>query len=182
MRAVVYQAWHDTIQERVRDTFSDFALVVGRVKGEPPRMLKYEWRPEDDLWCYVAFRPLESEAFDAFVGWSTRGKFPIASANELGKAQNIWDFDAPFVLTWSMELVPRQGSAFWSFWNPPDDLIDAPEAFGKAYAEHFSMQIDYAEARQLVEPAVAKGIQEVRAHGIPYLQKRVAYQTARRAS
>ena len=175
MRTIICEAWKDAIDEAVRREFPNFEPLTKRARSEPRGMLKYQWHPQERLWCYIAFRPLDDDAFDAFVGWSMLDQFPIGSGLQLDKVQDILDFEAPFVLAWSMQLVPRAGAAHWSFWNPPANLSDDPEEFGRAFAEYYAQQLTYVDARKLIEPAVAAGIAEVRDYGIPYLQKRVAY-------
>jgi hypothetical protein len=175
MRAEVLTAWRKQIEEAVRVQFPEFEPVTKRVRGEPRWMLKYIWHPRARLWCYIAFRPLNSEAFDALVGWSTSDRFPIADGPTGVAPQDIWNFDAPHVIDWSLTFVPRNGAAHWSFWNPSDAIRDNPTEFAKAYAAHFMRALSPQEADDLVRPAIELGIAEVRDYGIPYLQRRAAY-------
>jgi hypothetical protein len=63
---------------------------------------------------------------------------------------------------------------YWNFWEPPAELLDDPESFGRAYAAHFGKDLTLADAVELVRPAVARGIAEVHDYGLPYLAKRIA--------
>ncbi len=179
MRPIVQKAWSDAIDEKVLALFPDFVRVEGRGSAEPKGLRKFQWRPSEALTCFIAFRPLDDEAFDAFVAWSTRGKFPTGPAQTEAKADGILDFSLPEVLAWSMALVPRSGVSYWSFWDPPSSLANDPAKFGAAFAEHYSRALSYDEARILVEPKVCAGIAEVHDFGLPYLLRRVQFELER---
>lgn len=178
MRQEVCIAWREQIESAVAEEFPQFQRVTSRTRGEPRHLLKYRWHPHQKLWCFIAFRPLDSEAFDAFVGWSSSDRFPISDGAT--GAQDPEDFEAPHMLFWSSELVPRSGTAHWSFWNPPQSLIDDPAAFATAYAREFTKTLSPVEAADLVRPAVKAGIAEVREFGIPYLERRAKYEASKR--
>lgn len=175
MRKEIFDAWREEVESAVAQNFPEFHKLTKRVRGEPRGILKYQWHPSQDLWCYIAFRPLDSEGFDAMVGWSTSDRFPIADGAVGGGPQDLWDFDAPYAMTWSLNLVPRNGAAHWNFWDPPEEVVDDPAAFAREYAAHFLKVLMVEEARVLVRPAVERGIAEVRDYGIPYLRRRAAY-------
>lgn len=175
MRPEVLAAWRSQIEREVNKNFPEFEAVTKRVRGEPRGLLKYQWHPHPRLWCYIAFRPLDSEAFDALVGWSVHDRFPIADAPGGSAPQDLENFDAPHILDWSLSFVPRIGTAHWSFWNPPSNAVDDPRAFAEAYAKHFSHSLSAEEANELVWPFVELGIAEVRDFGLPYLRRRAAY-------
>jgi hypothetical protein len=179
MRPIVYQAVEDAVNEQAANFFPEFVPDVRRVRSEPRHLQKFVWRPTERLSCYIAFRALDSEAIDAFVGWSVLGKFPIGSSGPEQVQTDIWDFSSPYIFRWSMDFVPRQGSSFWSFWNPAPELLGDPEAFGRAYGEAFAKELSSSEALSLVVPAVTLAVEEVRDYGIPYLRKRAAYEQSR---
>lgn len=176
MRPAVRQAVRKLVDERVASLFPEFLADTRRVRHEPRDVQKFVWRPTKGLNCYIAFRALDNEAIDAFVGWSVVDKFPIGAAGAEQTATDIWDFSQPWVLRWSLDFVPRQGASFWAFWNPDPELLNDPEAFGRVYGELFSRELSPAEALELVTPAVDLAMNEVRDYGLPYLRKRVAYQ------
>ena len=155
--------------------FPEFELSAKRARSEPRGLLKFQWHPHPELWCYIAFRPLDSEAFDALIGWSTRDRFPIADGPAGDAPQDLEDFDATHAIDWSLSFVPRAGTAHWDFWNPPEGTLDDPMAFATAYASHFERKLTAAEAEQLVRPAVSIGMAEVEDFGLPYLKRRAAY-------
>lgn len=179
MRPIVQKAWSDAIDEKVGSLFPDFVLVEKRGKNEPRGLRKFEWRPTKSLTCFVAFRPLDDEAFDAFVGWSTKGRFPTGPAHTEAKEDGILNFALPEVLAWSIALVPRTGVSYWSFWDPPASVASDPARFGAAFAEHYVQSLSYDEARSLVEPKVSAGVAEVHDYGLPYLQRRVKHELAK---
>ncbi len=174
MRPAVYAAWKSQIELEVAKYFSDFEPSTKRVRGESRGTLKYEWHPYPNLWCYIAFRPLDSEAFDALVGWSVHDRFPIADGS--GQTQDLNDFESQSVMDWSLSFVPRSGTAHWNFWEPSSDIVDDPKLFSEAYMRHFSHSLTTEEASALVRPAIESGIAEVRDFGLPYLLRRVAYE------
>ncbi len=176
MRPEVLEAWKSNIQKNVAMHFPNFLPLIKRVRGEPRGILKFQWHPHPKLWCYIAFRPLDSEAFDAFVGWSTRDRFPIADQAPNERAQDPENFDAPSFIDWSLNLVPRSGTAHWNFWNPPDNAVEDAAAFADAYAKHFLRSLTEDESIDLVRHAVELGIKEVYEHGLPYLRRRAAYE------
>lgn len=175
MRKTVFEAWRTITEDLVASEFKNFSKVTVRSRGEPRQLLKYVWRPQENLWCYIAFRPLDSEAFDALIGWSCIQKFPISDAGAGSGKQDIWDFTRPSVIVWSSQLVPRSGLAHWNFWEIPESLLESPEEFGRVHAEHFLKQLSDEDARQLVRPAIAAGVAEVKKYGIPYLEQRALH-------
>lgn len=172
MRKIVWQAMQEAVQERMESELPQF-----KPEGRSPRskLLRYVWKPYTGLSCFVAFRGLESEGLDAFVGWSTSGAFPFGVNEPIECDADIWNFDVPFILRWSMDFVPREGSSFWSFWVATDELLDDPAEFGRAYAEHFTKNLSHDQARALVEVAVSHAVREVREFGVPYLEQRARY-------
>lgn len=181
MRPEVHAAWRSQIEREVSKTFPQFVGLAKRVRGEPRGLLKYQWHPHPKLWCYIAFRPLDSEAFDALVGWSIRDRFPIADGRGATSPQDLENFDAESVIDWSLSFVPRSGAAHWNFWDPPSHVVDDPGAFADAYAKHFARSLSEEEANDLVRPAVNLGIAEVRDFGLPYLRRRAAYEAKMKA-
>jgi hypothetical protein len=176
MRPEVLEAWKSAIQKSVAMQFPNFLPLIKRVRGEPRGILKFQWHPHPNLWCYIAFRPLDSEAFDVLVGWSTQDRFPIADQGARERIHDPEDFAAPSFIDWSLNLVPRSGAAHWNFWNPSDDAVEDASAFADAYSKHFLRSLTEEEANDLVRHAVELGIKEVRNHGIPYLRRRIAYE------
>lgn len=178
MRKVVFQAWCELIDQEVGHRLPGFSLFAGRSRGEPRNLRKYVWKPIEGLWCFIAFRPLESEAFDAYVGWSDKERFPgqdcIAPTQDA-----MQDLGAPCRIVQSLDLVPRSGLAHWNFWQAPPELLDDPQAFGAACAAHFSKELNLEQALDLVRPAVDKGISEVHDHGLPYLARKIQFASGR---
>lgn len=172
MRTEVLDAWRGLVVREAHARFPEFSLSSKRVRGEPRGLLKFEWRPSEKLWCYIAFRPLDSEAFDALIAWSVRDRFPISDARTAEAPQDLENFDADFAIDWSLNFVPRSGAAHWNFWNPPDSVVEDPNEFALAYAAHFGRRLSHAEAEALVAPAVALGMTEVEKYGVPYLRRR----------
>ena len=174
MRPEVLLAWRRKIEKEVSRALPEFKPVTKRVRGEPRGMLKYQWHPQRDLWCYIAFRPLDSEALDALIGWSVTDRFPIGETPH-HTPQDLEDFSAPYVLDWSSSFVPRSGAAHWNFWNPSTEAIESPKVFAEEYGAHFARSLSPEEADELVAPSVDLAIAEVRTHGLPYLRRRAAY-------
>ena len=171
MRPVVLTAWKEVIAHRVSEELPRFSPYSRRERGEDRGMLKFASELKQGLWGFVLFRPIDSEAFDAYVGWSTDGRCPYA---RLGVNVETHDFSQPRAIFASITLAGRSGAAHWSFWNPADSLADDPTAFTKAYVEYASRKYGEAEARELVAPAVEAGIREVVLYGLPYLARRAA--------
>ena len=169
VRPTVLQAWNDAISQAVAEKLPQFALYPKRERGEDRGMLRFVWRPTPDLSCFVVFRPISSEAFDAYVGWSTDGRCPFALPQD---PDSVSTFHGVRAMRPSMDFVPRHGEAHWSFWDSSDELLDDPAEFARQYAAHFARDLSYQEARALVSPAIDAGIEEVVRFGVPYLSNR----------
>ena len=171
MRPIVRQAWTDAIVEAMEDRLPQFVAYAKRERGEDRGLLKYVHSPVHGLWLFVAFRPIESEAFDAWLGWSTEGRCPYALPQEPGA---YLDLSSPTAMCLSMSLVPRVGLAHWNFWEPEERIIGDPLAFLEAYAAHVLSDLTYTEARKFVASAVDAAFSEILCFGVPYLDRRVA--------
>jgi hypothetical protein len=154
-----------------------FAYVAKRWKGEPAGLRKYVWQPKDGLACFVAFRLLDNEAFDAFGGWTTTGRYPEGETFTAA-TEKFNDFQAPGLVAWSMAFVPRTGVSYWSFWEPSEQARNSPALFGEEFARHFSNPLTADDARTLVRDKIALAIRELREFCVPYLEKRADYATA----
>lgn len=162
------------INEIARD-LPQFSLVPSRERGEEKNLIKFAWTPRQSLMCGIAFRPID-DGFDAWVGWSTNGKFPyMASQADLTSAQGgIFDFTRTAIMVPSIVISERSGSAAWMFWEPTEEEVDDPAAFAKAYVEYATKKFSLQEAMELVMPLVKSAVTEVRDYGLPYLERRVA--------
>jgi len=174
MRPAVLKAWTDLVRESVLRRFPMFSEVKKRQPTEERGLLKFEWRPRSDLICGIALRPLD-EAFDAWIGWSRTGEFPYAAAQRPVTQKPHTEFDQRTLMVPSIVLAGRPGSASWHFWNPSDELVNDPGAFGAAFAEYYTRQLTPEEARELVKPAIEEAMQEIELFGLPYLRSRVEH-------
>jgi hypothetical protein len=172
MRPVVLEAWKLAVTETAAQQLPGFHLYTRKEMGEPRNLIRYVWSPRPDLHCFIVFRPIESEAFDAWIGWSTDGRCPFARTQD---PESFKDLNASTAICPTAWIIPRHGKAHWSFWNSPDALLDDPTAFGMAYGAHYGKTLTPAEAQVEVGPAVAEGFREIVEHGIPYLQRRAVY-------
>ena len=132
-------------------------------------MLRYAWQARPGLTCFVVFRPIESEAFDAYVGWSLDGRCPYALP-QLPEAVSTYVGER--AMQPSMHFVPRHGTAHWNFWEPAEEVADNPAEYARSFAAHFMTELSYEDARALVSPAVEQGVDEIVRFGLPYLVKR----------
>ena len=173
MRSVVLEAWEEAVLRRVVDFLPQFAPYARRERGEDRGMLRFASELGPGLTGFVVFRPIQSEAFDAYVGWSTDGRCPYARAPS---GANPGDLTQPRAMFPSIVLAGRSGAAHWNFWSPPDSLADDPPEFARAYAEYTARESTELEARELVCSAVEAGVREIVAYGLPYLARRVAWQ------
>jgi hypothetical protein len=150
-----------------------FSLVTKRERGEEKNLLKFVWLPRPSLTCGVAFRPID-DGFDAWVGWSTSGRFPYmaAQADPTPAPDSPFDFARTAIMVPSINLSGRSGLAAWMLWEPAAEEIDDPAAFAKAYVEHATKEFSPKEAMDLVMPRVKSAVKEVRDYGLPYLQRR----------
>lgn len=180
MRKTVQKAWQTSVDKAMRLQFPDFVPYAKRERGEPRGMLKYVWKASESLWCFIAFRPVESEAFDLWVGWSAYKRFPFANAPKIQVLDGSVDYDLPEAMVSSMDLVPRQGMAHWSFWNPDDEIVDDPEAFARAFAEQHALELTDEQAMTLVAPAVTAAFGELAEYGLPFLREKVRRDSARK--
>ncbi len=172
MREVVYKAWVDLIKFAMQSELPKFQVYQKKEIGEEPGLVKYCWNVSSDLWCFIVFRPLDSEAFDVFIGWSSDSKCPYSRAKVFDAIETkMWDIQAPYFMTSSMNLAERTGLSHWDFFEFPEDIYDDPDAFSSLYAEHFLKDLSEEEARLLVRNAVDKGIAEIKEYGLPYLNK-----------
>jgi hypothetical protein len=173
MRKIVADALRQKIQSSVETLLPQFEFYNKSMKGDEKGLLRYRWKPKENLSCFIVFRLLSSEGFDVSVGWSTMNRCPFSTV-VLSKPDDIWNFSLDEMMVPTIDLANRNGLAHWSFWQPPDEVINNPEAYGRAYAEHFLKQLDEKEALDLVNDAVLKGMNEVIEHGIPYLNKKIS--------
>lgn len=173
MRAIVRQAWSDALDEAMKVSASDFALVSKKWSGEPKGVKKYVWEPTKGLKCFVAFRPLDSEGFDEFIGWTTQDKYPSGSTLS-SPSKELFDFSRPSSVAWSLALVPRSGASYWNFWAPSEAAVRNPGLFGEEHASHFGKALSYPDARQLVDPKVRMAVDEFVSSGVPYLKRLVS--------
>ena len=174
MRAIVLEAWTKAVSRRVSEILPQFAPYVRRERGEDRGMLRFASELGHGLTGFVVFRPIESEAFDAYVGWSTDGRCPYARAPSSATPDDLTQARAMFP---SIVLAGRSGTAHWNFWNAPKSMVDDAAEFARAYAEYATRELSEIEAEKLVAPAVEAGFREVLTHGIPYLARRAAWQT-----
>jgi hypothetical protein len=172
MRSVVLEAWKLAIAEAMARLLPEFSLYPRREAGEPRNLLRFLWSPRPALHCFVVFRPIESEAFDAWIGWSIDGRCPFVRPQGPDAFRN---FESPAAMCSTIDLVPRSGTAHWSFWDAPQSLLADPTAFGAAYAAHFGRPLSLADAQVEVLGAVEAGLSEVVRYGVPYLQQRAAH-------
>jgi hypothetical protein len=171
MRSVVLKAWKEAIAHRVASDLPKFSPYSRRERGEDRGLLKFASELQPGLWGFLVFRPIDSDAFDAYVGWSTDGRCPYARVQVTSEPN---DFTQPRAMFASITLAGRSGAAHWSFWSPDDSLTDDPAAFARAYLEYASREFSEDEARELIAPAVEAGIREIVLYGLPYLASRAA--------
>lgn len=173
MRGAIEHAWGLKVREAVARAFPEFVEAIGRVRGEEKGLIKFEWRPRPTFIGALAFRPL-AEGFDAWVGWSTNGKFPYAQAkNPKIGAHDPADFEHSAAMFLTIVLAKRSGLAFWKFWRPDDALIDNPTEYARQFAQYCLRTDEPAEARRVVELPVEQAVAEIKQFGIPYLHSRI---------
>lgn len=177
MRPIVLGAWKDQVVDSMRKELPQFDLVKKHEPGDEKNLMKFAWITESGLLCAVAFRALD-EAFDVYLGWSVDGKFPYSTARRNGFHADVWDFGQTSVMVPLIMLLER-GVASWSFWNPPDDLVDRPEEFAKAFAEYYSAELAVDEARALVAESTHRAVLEFADVGVKYLRRRIDWRSAR---
>lgn len=171
MRKEVLNAWQQSVYAGVARSFPNFGPLRGRVRPEPPGLVKFHWRPRDGLNCFIAFRPIESEAFDVYAGWSTKDKSAVTVISST--PANSSSFSALEYFNVSSAYSGRQGLVHWNFWSPSDVVASDPALFANEYARHFLRVLSPEEARELVEPSVSSALEEIGTYCIPYLESRV---------
>lgn len=171
MRKEVLSALKSIIAREMSASLGMFVLDESRVRPDPPGLIKYVWNPREGLWCFVAFRPIESEALDVYVGWSIKRNVPVALVSDV---VGCHEFSAEGYFNVSASYAKRGGAVHWSFWNPSDEVLDDPAKFASEYAGHYAKALSENEALALVSPSVKKAIDEVLGYGLPYLKLRIA--------
>ncbi len=173
MKKVLLEAWRQAVIDEMAAVLPQFSLVSSRERGEERNLLKFAWTPRDPLTCGIALRPLDDE-FDVWIGWSTNGQFPYLAAQLSPAPRGPWDFAHPAVMVPAIALSGRHGAAAWKLWEPSNEQLDDPAAFAQAFVEYAMKEFTAAEAKERVAPLVARAIEEAKAHGLPYLEKRIA--------
>lgn len=173
MRSEVLRAWRDEVVRCMSGRLPHFTLSTRRARPDPPGLLKFEWQAGHKLWCFIAFRPLDSEAFEAYAGWSTDYS-KSAVTNVAVSSGSIDDFSSKFHFDFSMSYVPRSGLSYWNFWNPSGDAVDDARLFANEYLVQFARVLSADEAQALVAPAVKEAMDEIVTYCIPHLEKRVS--------
>lgn len=173
MRPEVLRAWQDEVVRCIVERLPHFTRSTRRVRSDPPGLLKFEWQARHKLWCFVAFRPLDSEAFDAYAGWSTDYS-KSAVTNVAASGDSIDDFSSEFHFDLSMSYVPRRDLSYWSFWDPSSEAADDARLFANEYMVQFTKVLSANEAKALVAPVVNDAMDEIVTYCIPYLEKRAS--------
>lgn len=168
MRKSVKLAWKTSVIKEVNSKFPQFEL-----QPKNTGMLKFLWKVRPSLWCMLSFRWLDNESFDVFCGWSSTKQLPFSKYGcPRGK---LSDFTRDSVMTWTLDYVPRDGLSYWMFWKVPDEALDDPELFFQLDREHYEKDITYDEAMELVSQSIESAINEINDYCIPYLEKRIAF-------
>lgn len=173
MRPEVLRAWQDEVVRCMAERLPHFTRSTRRVHPDPPGLLKFEWQARHKLWCFIAFRPLDSEAFDAYAGWSN--DYSKSAVTNVAASGSIDDFSSEFHFDLSMSYVPRRGLSYWSFWNPSNDAVDDARLFADEYLVQFAKALSASEAKALVVPAVNDAMDEIVTYCVPYLERKVSY-------
>jgi len=173
MRKELLNAWRDAVTESMAFSLPQFVLHNARRPGAERGMLCYSWAPTPSkkFTCFLVFRPIASEGFDTWAGWSIDGKLPYGLESVSSDPE---DFAASHFVLSTLELAGRSGLVGWSFWEPSDAAIDDPGRFAQEYAEHFSKALSDSDAANLVRPAVAFAMAEIEGYCLPYFNKRAA--------
>jgi hypothetical protein len=107
MRPIVLEAWRDIITAEAARRLPEFEAYGKRERGGPRGALRYQWRATPTLSCYVLFRPIDSEAFDIYAGWSTLHRCPFT----FGQSSEPDDFNVKEAMFASIQLARRSGAA-----------------------------------------------------------------------
>jgi hypothetical protein len=141
---------------------------IPRRKGEDPGLVKYGRKiKKGSLWLLIGFRPISSEAFDAWIGWAPDDYWPQNISQD--EIYGIPVIENPVAKVCSMNLVPRDGSAHWSFWKPTSEALDNPDLFASEFTKHFCKALTEQDAQKLVMESVCDAMKEVVDFGLPLL-------------
>lgn len=147
-----------------------FSLKKKRSRGDWPSTLTFTYQKFRNLVWIVAFRPLD-EQFDVYVGWARDNHNPFENVVQIPDSKLLDNGKASALMLPTAAYANRGGATYWSFWNPPDDLVDDPAGFGVAFAHYYSAKLSEPEARALVRDSVKEAIQEIECSCIPFLQQ-----------
>ncbi|MFM9268617.1 hypothetical protein [Tychonema sp. BBK16] len=172
MRPVVLQAWKDAVLEAVSLHLPEFSYIEKHDPGDEKHLMKFAWTAMPGLLCGIAFRPLD-ESFDAFVGWSTNGKYPYSAARRAKSGSDLWDFNQSVLMVPWIVAAGKSGAAAWQLWCPTPDEASNPEAFGAAFAKYITSPLTSQEASELVSAPVDAAVKELKDSGGRYLEKRI---------
>ena len=154
--------------ERMRAELPQFEPVRLTSDYVWPGERLFRWDAGEGLYCWVILNPSAKgqQSFTVEVGWSCLGRFP-----ELGSRPSVM---APPSLDEVAEMPEgtlrvasiRDGGDAW--WELPDPALEKP---GDLQALLESMGPIRGEAAAAeVEPLVIDAIEQVRRHGVPYLE------------
>lgn len=158
MRKEFWEHWKNSIIHQMGSEAPELALLEGTEPGDESGVVRFA-SIRNGLILGIVFRPLR-DAFDAFIGWSTTGKYPYAAARRSKPPSGVLDLSAKVLMAPWITIAGRSGAASWQFWEPREELIADPIAFTDEYVAFLARAEDVKELSSIIDPVVERAVSE----------------------
>jgi hypothetical protein len=158
MRREFWEHWKDSIILHMGKEAPELTLLEGTDPGDEKGVVRFALM-RNGLILGIVFRPLR-DAFDAFIGWSTTGKYPYAAARRSKFPSGVLDLSAKVLMAPWITIAGRSGAASWQFWEPREELIADPIAFTDEYVAFLARAEDVKELSSIIDPVVERAVSE----------------------
>jgi hypothetical protein len=172
MRKIVLSAWQEVVRAEMARRLPAFIPWMKISPGEWPRLLKYQSIQPGGMHWWIAFRPLD-EQFDVYVGWSRNRQLSFSGLVQVAEEAPIETIAEDGVVLPTAMFAGRNGPTYWSFWDPPDEVVGDPARFAAEFANYYTKVLTDDEARDLVVGPVTAAIDEIVDYCIPYLESKL---------
>lgn len=145
----------------------------------PGKLFAFAWAPRPPLVLVIVFRVVMGrDSFEASCEWSDSGKIVKEQSPVFDDPFSNSVMQRPFARAGMQALshpareTPEQHVAFWQFWSPTASMDD-PEAFMREGIADAMRDLPDAEAKDRVETAVARAVNDVKRLAMPWFTKKL---------